>query len=419
MRPRCVCLLVSLAVCVATGARAQGDPGPPLSLRDALREALRANPELVALQRRYETTRAAIPEARFLDPPMFETQIWGWPVTTLNPARTDMYMFMAEQQLPGRGKRAAREAVANREADLSRQEIAVRANGILNEVKQAYADLILARATAGLYQRQTPLLEDTAETATLRYAAGHSGQHDTVRAVVELSRLAADTVQWRERAAIAATRLNTLLGRAPGLVVPQAVMTTATPPSAVDAERIALERHPEVAMASAVVIRDEAELARLRGERRPDFVIGGGYMLQPGGAGAWTARGGITWPDAPWARGRLTATIDVQERRVLAARAQRDAVISAVRRAVRESVVHLEAARERIHLLETAVIPHVEHALDVARTSYASDRGDFADLLDTERVLLSTRMELVAAQSDAERAVADLEMAIGDLQEDQ
>jgi hypothetical protein len=39
---------------------------------------------------------------------MFETQIWGWPITTLNPIRTDMYMFMAEQELPGKGKRAAR-----------------------------------------------------------------------------------------------------------------------------------------------------------------------------------------------------------------------------------------------------------------------------------------------------------------------
>lgn len=416
MRSRFVCVLTVVAVFVAASARGQ-DTGP-LRLRDALREAIRGNPELIALQRRYETAQAAIPEARFLEPPMFETQIWGWPVTTLNPSRTDMYMFTAEQALPGRGKRQAREAVATRDADLSRQQIAVRANGILNEVRQAFAELLLARTTADLYRQQTPILEDTAEAATLRYAAGHSGQHDTVKSVVELSRLGADAIQWRERARLAETRLNVLLGRAPDAPVAVAAAAEGDAPALADAERVALERNPEVAMASAEISREEAELARLLGERRPDFVVGGGYMLQPGGTGAWTARGGITWPNAPWARGRLQTNIEVQEKRLLAARAGRDAVMSGVRRIVHEAFVRVEAARDRIRLLESSVIPHIEHAFDVARAAYASDRGEFADLLDTQRVLLSTQMDVVAARADLARALGDLDMALGARPED-
>ena len=137
-------------------------------------------------------------------------------------------------------------------------------------------------------------------------------------------------------------------------------------------------------------------------------------MLQPGGAGAWTARAAVTWPNAPWTRGRLNTTIDAHERRVVAAQAQRDAVTSAVRRAVHEALVHVEAARERVQLLESSVIPHIEHSFEVARIAYASDRGEFADLLDTQRVLLSTRMDVVSARADLARAVADLELALGD-----
>jgi cobalt-zinc-cadmium efflux system outer membrane protein len=386
-------------------------------LRDALREALRANPELVALQRQYEAARAAIPEARSLEAPMFETQIWGWPITTLNPARTDMYMFMGEQQLPGRGKRAARELVAAREADLSRDQIAVRANGILNEVKQAFVELLLAQGTADLFRQQRPVLENTAETATVRYASGHSGQHDTVKSVVELSRLDAEEIQWRERARIAQLRLNVLLGRQPDATIAVVPPPDTDVPASVDAERIALDRHPQIAAASAEISREEAELARLRGERRPDYLVGGGYMLQPGGAGAWTARGAITWPNAPWARTGLNTRIDAQEKRLAAAGAQRDAVITAVRRQVREARVHVEAAQDRIRVLESSVIPHIEHAWDVMRIAYTSDRGDFADLLDTERLLLTTRIEVVSARADLARAVADLQMAMGDLPE--
>ena len=74
------------------------------------------------------------------------------------------------------------------------------------------------------------------------------------------------------------------------------MMVTAIPFDAVNA---ALERHPTMALAAAGIAREEAELARLQGERRPDFVVGGGYMLMPGDAGAWTARAGITWPKRP------------------------------------------------------------------------------------------------------------------------
>jgi cobalt-zinc-cadmium efflux system outer membrane protein len=418
MRSRFV-LLLALAI-AGTAADVRAQDAAPLSLRDVLLEARRGNPELVALQRQYEAAQAAIPESRFLEPPMFEAQIWGWPVTTLNPARTDMYMFMTEQALPGRGKRQARERVADLDAEVSRQAIAVRANVIFNEVKQAYAELLLARATTDLYRQQTPILENTAEAATLRSAAGHSGQHDTVTSIVELSRLEADAIRWRERARAAETRLNVLLGRAPETALPELEpVNAAAVPALADAERVALDRNPEVAMASADMVREEAELTRLQGERRPDFTIGGGNMLQPGGAGAWTARGAITWPNAPWARGSLNTRIDAQEKRVAAARARRDAVMSTVRRSVHEAMVHVEAARERARLLESSVIPHVEHAFEVARVAYASDRGEFADLLDIQRVLLSTRMEVVSAQADLTMAVADLETALGDIAENQ
>jgi outer membrane protein TolC len=238
-----------------------------------------------------------------------------------------------------------------------------------------------------------------------------------VKSVVELARLQADAILWHERARLAETRLNVLLGRVPDAVVPALALADLKAPDAVEAERVALERHPELALVAAAVAREQAELERLRGERRPDFVIGGGYMLQPGGAGAWTARGGVTWPNAPWSRGRLNTTIDAQQKRVAAAQAQRDVVMSAIRRAVHESMIRFSAARERVTLLETTVIPHIEHAFDVARVAYVADRGEFSDLLDTERVLLTTRMDLVAAEADAQRALADLEMATGQIPE--
>ncbi len=79
------------------------------------------------------------------------------------------------------------------------------------------------------------------------------------------------------------------------------------------------------------------------------------------------------------------------------------------------AAIRLDTARQRAALIETTVMPHVEHSLEVARVAYATNRGEFTDLIDTERVLLSARMDAIAAQTDVERALSELERAIGDV----
>src|SRR5687768_3364697 len=115
-------LVGALTGCLlATRASAQEVEGlqtPPLTLSAAVREVFERHPALISLRAQTAAADRAAVRERFLMPPTLEAQIWAWPVTTLNPARTDMYMFMAEQELPGNGKRAARELVALREADV-------------------------------------------------------------------------------------------------------------------------------------------------------------------------------------------------------------------------------------------------------------------------------------------------------------
>ena len=139
------------------------------------------------------------------------------------------------------------------------------------------------------------------------------------------------------------------------------LVVTAVPFDAVTA---ALERHPAMALAAAEIAREEAELARLQGERRPDFVVGGGYMLTPGDAGAWTARAGVTWPNAPWSRKRLRR----RDRGAGAPHHGGDGTQGRrgerIRRGVQEAQVQIAAARERAELILSTLLPHVEHALE-------------------------------------------------------
>src|SRR5438128_305096 len=87
----------------ATDLRAQADAahqhgasahveGPPVSLQSLLRDALQANPDLAALRDQIAVARQRPAQEHGLPPPMAEAQIWQWPINTLNPANTNMYM---------------------------------------------------------------------------------------------------------------------------------------------------------------------------------------------------------------------------------------------------------------------------------------------------------------------------------------
>lgn len=385
---------------------------PTLTLSAALAEALEHNPELRAGRAASDAARAAPARERFLMPPTLETQIWAWPVTTLNPARTDMYMFTAEQELPGRGKRAARALVAERDADVANQAVGVRAVAILSDVRSAYVDLGAAREARAIYDAQRSTLEDMAEASTLRYASGEGVQHHTVTALVDLTRLEKDRIDADERIELAEARLARLLGRAPGSPI-EPLSPFVSSLSSEDAEQRALTRHPDLAAADAVIAREEAELSRLQGERRPDYVVGGGYMLMPGGAGAWTARGGLTWPNAPWSRGRLPAQVEAQTKRVEAAKAAREVVVARIRHDIRQTGVRIAAAQRQARLIESTVLPQAEHAFELARVAYASGEGPFMDAVESRRLLVTTELELVEARANTRRAQAELESASG------
>lgn len=136
-------------------------------------------------------------------------------------------------------------------------------------------------------------------------------------------------------------------------------------------------------------------------------------MLMPRQAGAWTATVGMTWPAAPWSRGRLDARKAEATAEVEAARARQRAMESQLRLAVHEAYVRARSAEQRAALLRTSVVPQSQQTLEVSRVAYQADRADFLALIDNQRTLLDVQLEYYRALSDSDQALADLERAIG------
>jgi outer membrane protein TolC len=305
--------------------------------------------------------------------------------------------------------------VARKDVELAASRIAVQAREVIAAVKRAYAELYISRKAIDISVHHLDLLRQFAESSEARYAAGRVSQQDVLKAVVEISRLREDLVTLDQQARTAEARLNSLLARRPdepigALADPDRRPFTAVP---ADLQRLALERQPELSLAALDIEKAEAQLARAEREYRPDFFVKGGYMVMPGERDAWTAGIGLTWPTAPWARGRLDAAAGEARAAIAAARARHGAVENALRLAVHEAWIRVKSAERRADLLATSVVPQSDHTLEVARAAYQTERVSFLDLLDNERALFDAELSYHRALADLAMARADLERAVG------
>src|SRR5207253_316972 len=132
MKRQIACVSVVFALGIGRVAMAGQVPeGPPLTMKAALDEALARNLDLAALGAQIRVARERPAQERSLAPPMLEGTIWQWPIDSINPANTNMYMFMVGQELPGRGKRDLRAAVAEKDVALAQTDVAIRARQIV------------------------------------------------------------------------------------------------------------------------------------------------------------------------------------------------------------------------------------------------------------------------------------------------
>ena len=409
-----VCSARAQSTSAAVDDRRSADEVSPLTLQVALDEALTRNPRLIVLRRQYEAMQHRPEQALALPPPSFEAQIWQWPINTLNARNTNMYMFTVGQSLPGFGKRDLRALVAEKDAELSLAAIAVEARDIIDQVKHVYSELFLARRDMDIHHANLNLLRQVVDVSEAKYVSGGSSQHDSLKAVVELSRLYEHFVLLGEQERLAQAHLNTLLDRAPDApvgVLMEPKEEVPLPPLA-DLQRLALDQ-PDLRLARLAVERAETVLAAEREETKPDFFVKGGYMLMPNMPDSWTATMGITWPTAPWSRGKFAARINEAEAEVATVRARYTHTESTVRLAVDTAYVRAQAARERVALLRTSIVPQTDQMLAVSRVAYQTNQADLLTVIDNQRLLLDAERSIYRALNDLEQARADLERAVG------
>lgn len=391
------------------------EKGPPLSLESARREAIERDPGLAELQAEMAAARQRMTQARSLDPPMVEGQIWQWPIRTLNPARVDMYMLSVGQEFPGRGKRALREAVAEKDIAVIEADVARRSRERTGEVVQTYVELFVARRVITIHQDTLSLLQQVVAATQARYESGSVPQSDVLAGVVELSKLHEDLIELDQEHQLTAAKLNALLQRDPDAPIGRLDEPRERPPlrPLIELQQVALDRDPDVMGARALQQRATAMQAEARGDLKPDIRVAAGYMVRPGSEDGWLASVGLTWPSAPWARKKIDARLAETGAERQAAQAKEQAARTTIRLGVHDAYTRAVAATQRAQLLRTTLLPQSRQAVAVSSIAYESNRTDLQAVLNEQRMLRESQLSYYRALADTQQAIGDLERLVG------
>jgi len=421
----------------------------PLSLRDAVRLALRENRSIAASNAATDSAAARIDEARsgrlpkltysenFVrsDNPVFVfssllTQHQFGPenfnIGPLNRAdslNNFQSVFAVDQPIYDAG--LTRNAVKS--ADLSRQittedrrrtEMQVMAG-----VVRAYHASVLGAAQLQTAEQALRSAEADLRRAESVRSAGMSTDVDVLSIRVHLAGVTEQRIRRASELEVAKATLNDALGLP--LDTPHSLTSELRPLDLPDLELPALEKDASTGRPETRATHLAADLARSQSDTARSAMLPqvGFHAAFEADRQQFINKGGANWAVSIGLKWNLfngfgdKARIAEASHDLARARANVERIDSAVRLEVRRSWADLRAAEQRIEVARASVAEAAE-SLRITQNRYEAGMSNVTDLLRNENALLESRTRYLAAVHDQRIAATMLELAAGRLSPD-
>ncbi len=410
-------------------AVAQADPAPwsahgDTRLAALIAEALDRNPGLMEARLGRAAARHQIAQAGALPDP---TLSFSWhpqqPQTRTGPQQAGISL---SQKLPWFGKRADREAVARKLAEVHDESVALRAADLIRQVKFAYHDLAWLDSALGIVTRELGVLRLHESLAQARYAQGAGQQQAVARLQAEITQALSRHNRLQQGRIETEASLNALRDR-PGNEPIAEVRLGPLPTVEIEEKRLlqlGQSRRPELRAARLRIATEEDRLRIAERDHLPDLTLAAAW----GRVGERRDLAGRRSP--PQGNGDDTATLSLgvtlplRQSRYRAGKGEALARLDAARAAYRDAQRQLDAdlrmvgvrvrmVHERIILVKQTLLPQLEQAWRTAEAAWSTAAIGAQELLQSERMLLNAQLDLARLETDYMQALADLERMLG------
>lgn len=392
------------------------------SLDAVRRYAIEHNPAIRAASFAWRAARQRITEERSYQNPMvtYMPDTGNMAQTRAGPQTNGLSI---SQTIPFPGKLGLRGKVADLKAQAANEKIAAVTQETLRRIWIAYAQFYFAERALEVNTASTVLARQFEAVAEAKYKVAKVPEQDVIQAQAELSRFAAERVDFIQQRTTAIGALNTLLDRAPGAPLGRPLEMAARKlkvplEKLIDAGR---EARPEIRAENHLVQARERSVTLAKMGYLPDLSIGVQYMGIDGHSGVrgFTRNGHDVWAatigfSVPIWLDRVTARVDETGAELQQEKFERRNVEDTVNDQIQRAYERVIAAARNEAIYRTTLLPQTAERIRAAQAGYQTGTVDFLTLIDSLKSYESVRLLRYRSILAYQTAAADLTRAVGE-----
>ncbi len=327
------------------------------------------------------------------------------------PVDNKPFKYAFEFPLEALWLRPIRVAAAEREVARVRERLTQSGLDLIRDVRQTYADVLLAERRATVAEEARSLRGRIAEVSDKRLEAGDISRQEAVTASIDAQRGRQEEVRARHDVTLAEERLRQVMGLG-DLRTPLKLQGVATPiRSEQDVDSLTTEATSSRPDAQAATRLTEAAAQRL------ELAEVGWFRF----LGILDATSGRRTGHEFGPAFRMTLPLFHRNQGAIA-RAQAELEQAARRRQtvhqqivweVRTAHERLEQSHAELAVLQQDVQPRVEDAISKAEAAYRAGNTPYVVVLENTRQLIEARLREAQLQTDSRRAWVELERSVG------
>ena len=409
-----------------------------LDLEQLIEEALKANPELSALQQKREAMWQRPPQEKSWDDPELSLGVANLNTDNFKFNEIDMTMkqIAISQNIPMPGITSLKEKMAIQDAKSSDRLLDDGKLKLIRDVKTAYYDLYINYAHLQTAEKNKGLMAKFVEIAQKKYEVGKGLQQDILKAQVEQSKFIERLVELEQKKTSYIAELNRLLNRdssAPLDGVP-VVTKRIVAINEQELRNMALAQNPVLQSLQNTIAKNEADYKLSKKQYFPSFSVTAMYgqregFFEPGAIypGAVLNENGTTSDALVKVPGRGYDRPDVfsffvgfkiplwfknkQDKKVVEtfhqleeAKSQYAAVKNEIAYKIRDYVAKAQRSARLIQLYQTGIIPQATQSLNSAIAAYEVGSVDFLALIDAQITLCNFETQSSELLADYEKS---------------
>ena len=392
----------------------------PLSIQEAVEQALTAEPGIEALKAERAATLDLAIAGRQLPDPIIRLGVSNFPIETRDFNREPMSQLKlgVKQDFPTSLSRDAAGAHLNARALELRHLADDRKRTITLEVRQLWLGIYYELRAKKLIQASLEQLRELHEVTRSQYAVGLKNQTGLISLGVEIRRTEDELLATDERMTLLRSNLSRWIHDDAFRSWPPEELEFEFQQSEIMRDERLLQ-HPLLRAADARITMTDSEVSMAESKFKPHLTGEVAYALRSGDLASGEPKSdflsvaiGMRLPLFP--ENRQDRALKAAESLNSAAKLQRSLLLRELNSRLSTAIEEYDSLNKRIEHYRDSIVPQALEFAHAAINAYQSDVGEYKDIVDSQRTALAVQLELVRLKTDRLRTWAAIDYLLSD-----